>query len=90
MRNSTKTIRNLPNEDEEAETMNNTAWFVIATVVWAAGFGGGYALSARTGTEPGYFDAVEAAGYGGGGDAKIEGISDEMSDYYKSLLSDDE
>jgi len=47
-------------------------------------FYGGYSISARTGTEPGYFDAVEAAGYGGGGE-KIEGISDEMNEFYKSL-----
>lgn len=57
---------------------------IMIAIVAAACFAGGYKLSANTGTEPGYFGAVEAAGYGGGGD-KIEGVSDEMSDYYKSL-----
>jgi hypothetical protein len=52
-------------------------------------FYGGYTISARTGTEPGYFDAVEAAGYGGGGAEKIEGISDEMNEFYQSLGEDE-
>jgi hypothetical protein len=59
--------------------------FVIAIV----SFYGGYTISARTGTEPGYFDAVEAAGYGGGGGEKIEGISDEMNEFYQSLGEED-
>ncbi len=70
--------------------MKSVAWFVIAVTVGLAGFAGGYVVSAETGTEPGYFDAVEAAGYGGGGEIKIEGISDEMADYYKDLMGDEE
>lgn len=58
---------------------------LLALVFWGFGFMGGYAISAGTGTEPGYFEAVEAAGYGGGADEKIEGISDEMQEFYKSL-----
>ncbi len=57
---------------------------LILLIVIGVCFFAGYSLSSRTGTEPGYFEAVEAGGYGGGGD-KIEGVSDEMSDYYKSL-----
>ncbi|HEB49422.1 MAG TPA: hypothetical protein ENI89_02330 [Desulfobulbus sp.] len=53
-------------------------------------FFGGYTLSARTGTEPGYFDAVEAAGYGGGGGEKVEGLSDELNRFYQSLGEDEE
>ncbi|MDF1577391.1 MAG: hypothetical protein P1P81_02990 [Desulfobulbales bacterium] len=64
--------------------MKLSQFAVIIVLVAAACFLGGYKLSAHTGTEPGYFGAVEAAGYGGGGD-KIEGVSDEMNDYYKSL-----
>lgn len=46
----------------------------------------GYSMSARTGTEPGYFDAVDTASYGSAEVAsKIEGMSDEDADYYKSL-----
>ena len=51
----------------------------------------GYSVSSMTGIEPGYFEAVEAGGYGSGGgegDAGVSGIDDEMKDYYKKLLSD--
>lgn len=61
---------------------------VIMMLVAVCCFFSGYQLSAHTGTEPGYFDAVEAAGYGGGGGEKIEGVSDEMSDFYKSLSNE--
>ncbi|MBU0480539.1 MAG: hypothetical protein KKG47_05510 [Proteobacteria bacterium] len=64
--------------------MKSGQFFLIVTIIAGACFFGGYKLSANTGTEPGYFGAVEAAGYGGGGD-KIEGVTDEMSKYYKSL-----
>ena len=49
----------------------------------------GYSISARTGTEPGYFDAVEVGSYGApaGGD-KVEGLSDAEADYYKSLIEE--
>ncbi|MHB8809654.1 MAG: hypothetical protein ACYC9M_06535 [Desulfobulbaceae bacterium] len=57
---------------------------VVIVLIALCSFYGGYTLSARTGSEPGYFDAVEAAGYGGGGD-KVEGISDEMNEFYRSL-----
>lgn len=62
---------------------------IVILVISVLFFYGGYSLSAKTGTEPGYFDAVEAAGYGGGGGEKIEGISDEMSDYYQSLSEEE-
>ncbi len=47
----------------------------------------GYAMSSRTGVEPGYFEAAETGGYGakaaeGGG---AEGISDDLQEYYENL-----
>jgi hypothetical protein len=47
----------------------------------------GYGVSAETGVEPGFFEAVETGGYGAGpgGDAAAEGVSEEYRDYYKSL-----
>lgn len=63
-------------------------FIVLMAIVAAVSFFGGYKLSAHTGTEPGYFGAVEAAGYGGGGEI-IEGVTEELSDYYKSLTSDE-
>jgi hypothetical protein len=49
----------------------------------------GYAISAQTGVEPGYFGAVETGSYGATAPAdKIEGISVEEEDYYRSLLDE--
>ena len=62
---------------------------IVIVMVALFCFYGGYNISARTGTEPGYFDAVEAAGYGGGGGEKIEGISDEMNEFYQSLSEEE-
>ena len=70
--------------------MKSIQWTILAVLIWALAFGGGYAVSARTGTEPGYFGAVEAAGYGGAAEEKIEGLTDEVQDYYKSLQETDE
>jgi hypothetical protein len=68
--------------------MKPTNWIIIALAAGLIGGFAGYKVSAASGTEPGYFDAVEAAGYGGGGE-KIEGVSEEMQQYYKSLSSDE-
>ncbi len=70
--------------------MKGIQWTVVILLAAIFSFYGGFSFSAHTGTEPGYFDAVEAAGYGGGGDEKIEGVSDEMSNYYQDLLKEDE
>ena len=64
--------------------MKSGPFAAIIVIISLACFFGGYKLSANTGTEPGYFGAVEAAGYGGGGE-KIEGVTEEMGEYYKSL-----
>ena len=65
--------------------MKNTQWLILTILTLGLGFASGYAVSAHTGTEPGYFGAVEAAGYGGGTEEKIEGLSDDIQDYYKNL-----
>jgi len=67
--------------------MKTGHWFIIMIFAWIVGFAGGYTLSAKTGTEPGYFGAVEAAGYGGD-DAKLQGVSEEMGQYYKGLTEE--
>ena len=65
--------------------MKASQFVLILVAVIAVCFFGGYKISANTGVEPGYLGAVEAAGYGGDGGEKIEGVTDEMSEYYKSL-----
>ena len=67
--------------------MKSSQWTIIALFVWLAGFMLGYRVSTNTGSEPGYFEAVEAAGYGGGSE-KIEGVTEEMQKYYEELLQD--
>jgi hypothetical protein len=67
--------------------MKTAQWLAIVGVIVLFSFVGGYQLSARTGSEPGYFAAVEAAGYGGD-DGKVAGLSDEMNEFYKSLTED--
>jgi len=50
----------------------------------------GYSISARTGVEPGYFSAVEVGSYGAPeGESKIEGLSEQDADYYKSLMNEE-
>ncbi len=64
--------------------MKSGIWSLVLIIVTSLCFAGGYQMSAKSGTEPGYFGAVEAAGYGGGGES-VAGISEEMAEYYKSL-----
>ena len=46
----------------------------------------GYAVSSRTGIEPGYFEASEAAAYGSVDEpTSTKGLSKEEQDYYESL-----
>ena len=70
--------------------MSNTYLRTAITVgAFIVAFLLGYSISARTGMEPGYFEAVEVGSYGApesGG--KIEGLSDQDADYYKSLMTE--
>ena len=69
--------------------MRTGHWVAIAVIVWILGFAGGYAISSGTGIQPGYFEAAEAGGYGGG-ETAIEGISKEVQDYYKNLYKEEQ
>jgi hypothetical protein len=75
-----------PRQSEEVKRMKTSLWLLFVLVAASCSFWAGYSTSSHTGTEPGYFEAVEAAGYGGGGELeKVEGISDDMQEYYKDL-----
>lgn len=67
--------------------MNSFQWSLVMLAAAGLCFFTGYQVSAKSGSEPGYFGAVEAAGYGGGSEG-VEGVSQEMADYYKSLMED--
>lgn len=58
-------------------------WSVIVLVATLCGFAAGYAISLRTGIEPGYFEAAEAGGYGVAPTGPK--ISDDLKKYYEGL-----
>ena len=70
--------------------MSNTYLRTAITVgAFIVAFLLGYSISARTGIEPGYFSAVETGDYGvSEASGKIEGLSAEDAEYYKSLTED--
>ncbi len=66
--------------------MRTSLWMLNVIVVTVLAFFLGYALSAKTGVEPGFFEAAETGGYGGGaGATATEGLSEEYEKYYKDL-----
>ncbi|MDH3912692.1 MAG: hypothetical protein OEU09_15500 [Rhodospirillales bacterium] len=67
--------------------MRTALWLTNALLAGVLAFLLGYGVSAETGVEPGFFEAVETGGYGAGagGDAATEGISEEYQNYYESL-----
>ena len=70
--------------------MRTALW--VLTVVVASVCAGllGYAMSSRTGVEPGYFEAAEAGGYGAPAaeDSGAEGMDQELQEYYKNLQTE--
>jgi|Deesub1362A_J573_1020465.scaffolds.fasta_scaffold00046_64 hypothetical protein len=64
--------------------MKNGFWLVVVMAAALLGFGAGYSISSKTGVIPGYFEAVEAAGYGGG-EELVEGLSEELQEFYQEL-----
>ena len=70
--------------------MRTSLWVSIVIVATVCAGLLGYAISSRTGVEPGYFEAAEAGGYGaaageGGG---AEGMDKEMQEYYENLKAE--
>ena len=65
------------------EAARGAWWFVVVLVSTICGFAAGYAISLRTGIEPGYFEAPEAGGYGVAPSGPK--ISDDLKKYYEGL-----
>ncbi len=77
------------NQNKEDSKMKTGSMLIIAILVWFVGFAVGYTISSKTGTEPGYFEAVEAAGYGGGSELEgAEGLSEDMQKYYQEITEE--
>ncbi|MDH3310816.1 MAG: hypothetical protein OEM95_09055 [Gammaproteobacteria bacterium] len=70
---------------KEAPNVSNSLWAAIVVVATVLSFLFGYAMSARTGIEPGYFLTAEAGGYGVPPKAATEGMSEEMRKHFESL-----
>lgn len=75
---------------QETKKLSNTYLRTAITAgAFIVAFLLGYSISARTGTEPGYFGAVETGAYGTTeSSGKIEGVSAEDVKYYKSLIEE--
>jgi hypothetical protein len=72
---------------EENPGAPNALWGAIVVLATVLGFLSGYALSARTGVEPGYFLAAETGGYGAPPkEAGAAGMSEQMRKHYEELL----
>jgi hypothetical protein len=67
----------------QGEATRTGLWVAIVVVSSLFGFAAGYAVSARTGVEPGYFEAPEAGGYGVAPSGPK--MSDELRKYYEGL-----
>ncbi|MEK6671898.1 MAG: hypothetical protein AABY42_00285 [Nitrospirota bacterium] len=67
--------------------MKTSLWIVLALIVGIMGFFGGYKISYVTGVQPGYFEAAEAGGYGGGG--AVQGLDKATADYYQNLYKEE-
>jgi len=68
--------------------MKTGIWILIAAVAAIFGATAGYALSAKSGVQVGYFESAEAGGYGSTGDT-VEGIDSKTQDYYRDLYKED-
>lgn len=66
------------------ERERDALWAAIVALAALLGFLLGYQVSSRTGSEPGYFEAPEAGGYGAAPAPAPKG--DEVRRYYEELL----
>lgn len=65
------------------EALRSGLWTAVVLISTLFGFAAGYAVSLRTGIEPGYFEAPEAGGYGVAPSGPK--MSEELRKYYEGL-----
>lgn len=70
--------------------MRTALWVLTVVVATVCASLLGYAISSRTGVEPGYFAAAEAGGYGAaaGEAGGAEGMDQELLEYYENLKAE--
>lgn len=67
-------------------TVKNAIFGLIIAVAFLLAFLLGYNISAKTGVEPGFFQAPGAAGYGAGTEGKAPvGMDKDLMQHYKDL-----
>ena len=69
----------------QAESGRTGLWVAIAMIAALLGFMVGFGVSARSGVEPGYFEAAEAGGYGVAPSARPK-ANEDLQKYYENLL----
>jgi hypothetical protein len=65
--------------------VRTSLWIAIIVAAGGLAFLVGFVVSKRTGVEPGYFTAVEAAGYGTRPSGTAPGLTKEQEKYYREL-----
>ena len=75
--------------NEEKNVAHSRLWLAIVTTAFILSYLLGYMVSAKTGVEPGFFEAPEAAGYGVGPEkAAAPGLDQNLQDYYQDLIEE--
>ena len=65
--------------------VRTSLWIAIIAAAGGLAFLAGFIISQRTGVEPGYFTAVDAAGYGARPSGTAPGLTKEQEKYYREL-----
>lgn len=69
--------------------MKQNLWVLVTFAATLFGFLAGYSISSYTGTEPGFFEAVETGSYGGSSESETtKGVDAEFQEYYKNLTAE--
>jgi uncharacterized membrane protein YiaA len=70
---------------EKERAVRTSLWIAVIAAAGALAFLVGFAISKQTGVEPGYFTAVEAAGYGARPSGAAPGLTKDQEKYYREL-----
>ena len=75
---------------ETTTTVRGYLWLAIVIATFILSYLLGYVVSAKTGVEPGFFEAPEAAGYGVTAEkSAAPGLDKELQDHYQQLMSEE-
>lgn len=76
--------------DVEKTAPSGRLWLAIVTTAFILSYLLGYIVSAKTGVEPGFFEAPEAAGYGVAAEkTAAPGLDRNLQNYYQDLAEEE-